>query len=485
MKKISLFFLILIFILSLFFHFYRLSFPSQVVFDEQWYASSAASYFNHKYYFDTHPPLAKLLIAFSGYLFGFNDPTGNFYFRHATEYPSVNSYLPFRILPAFLGSLIPILGWFLVKGLNGSDKSAFLASAFLLFDNALLTQSRFVLIEIFLVFFSLLVVLFFIYFVKEKPFSKKWYVFLTLIGIFLGCAISVKWSAFALYLTLIFLLFLKVLKGLKLKKKNFLLIIKNLFARKDKQKEILILFFFIFILPFLIYIISFYIHFSLLKIPRDIKDLSDPFLYSKKEDTTKTPSSFSYEIPTGNFIDKFIMTNRAMLSVASIKTPHPYQSKWYEWPFSRKPMLYFLKDKKNIYLIGNSVVWGLSLVGVVFIFFIPYFTKKTGAKIPYFFKEASILYFYFSCWLFYAGLSRTSFLYYYLFPFCLSVVVFALIFDFIFQRTSPKIKNIFFVSFLVLAFLGFIFYLPFNYGISLSGKEISLKFLLLPIPYIK
>ena len=61
MEKKTLFFLFLIFSLSIFLHFLNLSYPDKVVFDEQWYASSAASYFQQSYYFDTHPPLGKLL----------------------------------------------------------------------------------------------------------------------------------------------------------------------------------------------------------------------------------------------------------------------------------------------------------------------------------------------------------------------------------------------------------------------------------------
>ena len=62
-NKKTLFFLFLIFSLSLYLHFLHLSYPDKVVFDEQWYSSSAASYFTHKYYFDANPPLGKLLIA--------------------------------------------------------------------------------------------------------------------------------------------------------------------------------------------------------------------------------------------------------------------------------------------------------------------------------------------------------------------------------------------------------------------------------------
>lgn len=474
MKKLNLFFLILIFIISLFLHFYRLSYPPQVVFDEQWYASHSASYFVHRYYFDVHPPLAKLLIAFSGYIFGFKDPTGKYYFRHATEYPSLNSYLPLRILPAFLGSLIPILGWFLVKGLKGSDKAAFLASIFLLFDNALLTQSRFILIEIVVVFFSLLAVVFYFYFVKQKSFSKKWYLFLVLTGLSLGCAIASKWSAFIVFATLLFLEFLRFLKQKKPEEKIFPYF-------KKKRKEILILLIFILILPILVYIFSFYIHFSLIKIPRDIKDFSDPLLYSKKEDTTETPAGYLYQTPSENFFEKFLETNKKMTYVLAVMGEHPYRSNWYEWPFGRKPMLYYQEKEENvnIYLIPNFFVWCLGFFSSMSIFFF-YFKKSQKKDLPYFFKNPEILYLYFSSWLFYAGIKRTSFLYYYLTPLCFSIVIFALFFDYIFKNTSRRKRILFFFIFVFFCFLNFLFFLPFVYGFSLPARGINLRFFIFP-----
>jgi dolichyl-phosphate-mannose--protein O-mannosyl transferase len=473
MKKINIIFLILIFLFSLFFHFYRLSFPSKVVFDEQWYASHAASYFANKYYFDVHPPLAKLLIAFFGYLFGFKDPTGRYYFRHATEYPSLNSYLPFRILPAFLGALLPILGWFFVKGLNGSDMAAFLASAFLLFDNALLTQSRFVLIEIIVVFFSFLSALFYVYFLKQKTFSKKWFIFLFFMGISLGFAISSKWSAFVILATIIFL---EILRFFKSKKQNE----KLLYFLKRKKKEVLILLVFILILPSLIYLFSFYLHFSLIKTPRNISDFSDPLLYSKKEDLTRTPSPHFYQLLSGNFLRKFLKTQKMMLSVLAVTADHPYKSFWWQWPLGRKPMLYFQEKEKSIYLVPNPLIWYLSFFAAIFVFYIPYFKLKYKKKAPYFFKNPIILYLYYVSWLFYLPIQRTSFLYYYLLPLSFSIVIFSLVFDFLTQNTPSKKRKIIFTLLISFAFVFFVSYLPFVYGFSLTGKLSIFKKLIFP-----
>ena len=468
-NKKTLFFLILLFSLSIYLHFLHLSFPTKVVFDEQWYASSSASYFSQKYYFDTHPPLVKLLIAGSGYVFGFEEPTGDFYFKHGDNYPNVKNYLPFRFLPAILGSLLPILGWFIVRELGGSKKAAFLAGIFLLFDNALLLQSRLILIEIILVFFSLLSVLFYLLFRKQKKYKRKWYFFLLLLGVSLGATISVKWSGI---ISLVVILFLEVLRldneqvEKKQKTKNFL---------KQKKKEIGFIFIAIFVIPFIVYVFSFFLHFSLLSFQRDFNNVADPLSYNDEETTADTPYVFHLKEPPGNFVNKFIQTHKIMISVFSVDGEHPYSSEWWGWPIGRKAMLYFKEGDINLYLLGNPVVWFFAFFAVLSLFFIPLYKAKNKLKSPDFFRNRVILYFYFFSLLVYVGFSSTSFLFYYFLPLCFSIIIFSLCFDFYTQKMSEKKKNIIWALLILICFLSFLFYLPFTYGIPLSERAISLR----------
>lgn len=467
----TVFFLVLLMSLSVFLHFVRLSYPDSVVFDEQWYAGSAASYFSHKYYFDVHPPLGKLLIAGSGYIFGFNDPTGNnFNFKFGKQYPSINTYLPFRFLPAILGSLIPILGWLIIKEAGGSKRSSFLVAIFLLFDNALLLESRLILLEIILVFFSLLSVFLYLKFRKQKRYSRKWFFYLILLGFSLGSAISVKWTGLVILIIIAFLETLRLDEEHTEEKKKLL---KFLVARK---KQIGLFLLATIILPLFVYVTSFAIHFSLMHLPRDPKNFSDPFLYSDKKETTKPPSVFHYKEPEGNFFQKFLKTQRQMTPVLSVESKHPYQSSWWGWPIGRKTMLYFQEKGVNLYLIGNPVVWWFALLSLPLFFLLPFFRKKKNLSYPAFFRRPEILYLYLFSWFFFVGIRRTSFLYYYLISLCFAVILFGLCFDFYTKKMSDKNKNIVWSILVVICFLCFVFYMPFTYGLSLSEKAISLRF---------
>lgn len=56
--------------------FYRISHPDQVVFDEVHFGSFAGQYIRREYYFDVHPPLAKMLNGVAGWVVGFQGDFG-------------------------------------------------------------------------------------------------------------------------------------------------------------------------------------------------------------------------------------------------------------------------------------------------------------------------------------------------------------------------------------------------------------------------
>lgn len=63
----------------------RLESPNNVVFDEMHYGKYASLYLKNTFFFDSNPPLGKMIIAFAGYLAGFD---GRFSFdKIGQEYP--------------------------------------------------------------------------------------------------------------------------------------------------------------------------------------------------------------------------------------------------------------------------------------------------------------------------------------------------------------------------------------------------------------
>lgn len=78
-------------------------------FDEVHFGKFASYYITGEYYFDVHPPFAKLLLGLAGWFVGYD---GSFEFETIGDsYTAAHvPYVGLRALPAFLGSLtVPLV----------------------------------------------------------------------------------------------------------------------------------------------------------------------------------------------------------------------------------------------------------------------------------------------------------------------------------------------------------------------------------------
>lgn len=74
-------------ILAFIVRFYRIGHPDQVVFDEVHFGSFAGHYIRREYYFDVHPPFAKMLNGLAAWFVGFD---GNFGFEQIGDVYTAN-----------------------------------------------------------------------------------------------------------------------------------------------------------------------------------------------------------------------------------------------------------------------------------------------------------------------------------------------------------------------------------------------------------
>ncbi|OAL74525.1 mannosyltransferase [Trichophyton violaceum] len=183
--------------------FWKISYPDQVVFDEVHFGKFASLYIQGTYFFDVHPPFAKLLFALVGWLVGFD---GKFLFENIGDSYTDNKvpYVALRALPAMLGSLtVPVV--FLIMWESGYSLPACVLSAgLLLFDNAHIGEDRLILLDATLVISMALSVLCYIKFHKNRhqPFSRKWWKWMLMTGIALSCVISTKYVGVFTFVTI-------------------------------------------------------------------------------------------------------------------------------------------------------------------------------------------------------------------------------------------------------------------------------------------
>ncbi|CRK17396.1 hypothetical protein BN1723_011278 [Verticillium longisporum] len=177
---------------------FRIYQPSSVVFDEVHFGGFASKYIKGKFFMDVHPPLAKMLIALTGWLAGFD---GNFDFKEiGKDYvePGV-PYVAMRMFPAICGILLAPAMFLTLKATGCRTTTATMGSALIIFENGLLTQARLILLDSPLMVATAFTALAFTSFTNqhelgpEKAFDLSWWFWLVMTGLGLGTTLSIKW----------------------------------------------------------------------------------------------------------------------------------------------------------------------------------------------------------------------------------------------------------------------------------------------------
>lgn len=101
-----------------------------------------------------------------------------------------------RMVPAMLGVATVPLSYLTLRALDCRATTALLASIFITFENGMVTQSRHILLDSPLIFFTALTIFFWTGFSNEdkhEPFTDSWWAWLGLSGLSLGAVVSCKW----------------------------------------------------------------------------------------------------------------------------------------------------------------------------------------------------------------------------------------------------------------------------------------------------
>jgi dolichyl-phosphate-mannose-protein mannosyltransferase len=455
--------------------FLHLSFPAKVVFDEAHFGLYASKYLSHQYYFDIHPPLGKLLLAIPAF---FTKINLNFNWNSYSDYPSDVNFLALRFIPALFGSLLVILIYFLVKEMGFSRRIAFISSFFVLFGNAFIVQSQFILLDIILVFFIFLSV--YVFFVSKRfifP-SRGWYLANILCGLCLAAAFSIKWTGLGAFGIVWF----------------FIIFQDHLFSQS--KREILAKICLIFIFPFLIYFLIFACHFYFLPLNcasncGQVLEESDDTIISNKSGSNLLYITYN-KSPQGNIFQKFVKSNKwRLFSNLSEKAVHYYQSDWFTWPFMIRPIGYFLENQNDknshIYFLGNPLVWWFGLLGILgsFYLIIRNYLYKFKMKLSENFYSYSFLLLICGCLIYFipfATIQRLMFLYHYLPALIFSIIIFAIFLEEIITMLFGKMPenrvfcenkkaNLALLLVLFAVFASFVYFSPLTYGFPLSEEQ--------------
>lgn len=173
--------------------FYQVYHPAEVVFDEVHFGKFAAYYLRREYFFDVHPPLAKLINALTAYLAGFD---GSFEFSDiGDKYAEHNvPYVGMRTGPVLMGSVLVPLAYAIMRESGYGQPIALFTACLVLFENGHIVQDRLILLDAALVLFMTLSIYSYIKFYKERynAFSSRWWFWMFITGANLALTMSCK-----------------------------------------------------------------------------------------------------------------------------------------------------------------------------------------------------------------------------------------------------------------------------------------------------
>lgn len=237
--------------------FYKIWYPKEVVFDEVHFGKFASYYLERTFFFDVHPPFAKMMIAFIGWLCGYNgsfkfDNIGMSYETHPAP------YLAFRSFNAILGTLTAPILFNSLKELNFKATTCAFGALLVAIDNAHVIETRLILLDAILLISIAASFYCYIRFYKEQlkaPFSLKWYIWLYLTGISLSFVISTKYVGVMTYAAIGVAVIVNLWQILDIRSNLTLVQFMKHFSRRLNG---------LILIPFVIYLFWFWIHFTIL-----------------------------------------------------------------------------------------------------------------------------------------------------------------------------------------------------------------------------
>ena len=301
------------------------SYLNGMYFDEIYHARTAYEFLHTMSVYEwTHPPLGKILIMLGVAVFGMK-PFG------------------WRVVPALFGAAMLPVFFTLAKRLFRRRDLAFLAAALLALDTMHYTQTRIATVDVFILFFILLMVLFMTDYIQTdymKAPLKTLFFPLGACGVSFGLGVASKWTGLYAGAGLAVMFFAHMIRvGVSCRGNSAE---RKIFWRRTWATVGFCCIFFLAI-PALIYYLSYI-----------------PF--------------FRYEMTKPNGAGGLALVLQQQESMYryhhDLTATHTCQSAWYEWPFtSRSVWFYFRSLGENrvsdISSTGSPAVWWVSAIGAI------------------------------------------------------------------------------------------------------------------------
>jgi dolichyl-phosphate-mannose-protein mannosyltransferase len=232
-----------------------------------------------------------------------------------------------------------------------------------------------------------------------------------------------------------------------------------------------------------VYVASFAAHFALAShTGRDDGVMSQEF----QSTLAGNPNAADRSIRRPGFLARFAELHYRMFDgTRKSIAPHPYASRWFEWPFMTRSLDLWAEHADgriaHIYFLGNPVVWWASTYCILFLLinFPPrlanaMFSNPTPAqpRRPLERTEVAVVVAYLANMLPFMPIARVLFAYHYLPALCVALIGLGYLLD----RSGvyrPRLA----IGLVGLAVAGFVYIAPLTYGLPLDPDAFDARFL--------
>ena len=439
---------------ALFTRLWQIGRPRAIVFDEVHFRNFVSHYLDGQYFFDIHPPLVKLLLAGFAGLFGLTPE----------QVITGEDGALLRIIPALAGAALVPLVYVILRQFGLGRRIAALGGLLVLLDNSLLVESRFVLMDSFLLLFGLSMLS--CYLMLRKTVGRQRWVWLIATAVCAGALVSTKWSGLAMVAVLVIAWLVEAVMH---RVRWWHLVIEGMVGIG---------------IVILVYVGSFAIHFTLLHHAGD----GDAFMSTRFQSTLVGNANYT-ETSDTSFGAKFIELNKEMYTSQDslMNVQHPYASEWHTWPLLTRPIYYWQSDigedglQSHIYLLGNPIVWWGSAFSVIVAGLLSIFLPEVLCK-----RRRLILFLllgYAANLLPFAFIDRPMFLYHYffslLFALFITCVLISLLLGWVGQRYGKQQVIRIYWGIVAIVLVTFLYFVPLSYGWPLALDDMQ-RYMWLP-----
>lgn len=431
--------------------FWRISLPSSVVFDEVYFGNFSNFYIKSQFYYDIHPPLAKIIMAVIANMSEY-DGSINFNNVGPGGYP-IPDYVQLRITPALFSALCYPLIYMSMRFMHFGKVSSLCATVLAMADNSMATEGRHILSDGLLHFFCCLHVVVLSYTMTLKRRGRRFVIWHVLTGLTLGFACSCKNTAWGL---MAFDAFVYIVALWNLTNISVLDFIGDVLIYGSTLLAICLI----------VYFAIFSLHFVLL--PYAGPGIG--YLYQEMKDQLIPNNIAAAGLwarrlrGPGLYMRSLMLTLRMHRGNMGIKNFHDSQSFPKHWPWLGNIMVYFWgRNGCEIRCWGNAFSYYLALFGVIACLFC--FGKKN------FINAAKIVVGYAVSYFPFYLIPRTLYLYHYIIPLIFGCMAFGAFIEMVVPR---RWRGIVMIIVCALAIFGYWLWAPYVYGTSKRDPDLSI-----------